>query len=88
MKLSKKTSKKPAENSANASYSKVSFCFANEKLKTIKTILLFLRVRIKLIMQTKGQCRRHEPNRFTRSIPTSHTAYMKKCRSTKSRVNI
>jgi hypothetical protein len=40
MTLSKKTTKKQANVSANVTFSKVSFCSANEKLTIIKAMLL------------------------------------------------
>lgn len=67
---SKKTTKKPAKDSANATSSKVSFCCANEKLTTIKAMFLFLLVRVRVIMQQRlfllmtGVQFSHAPQRF------------------------
>ena len=47
MKLSKKTKKKTVEIFGDASYSKVSFCFAKEKMGKMPE---FLRLKINLIM--------------------------------------
>ncbi len=86
---SKKTTKKLANVSANATYLKVSFCYANKNQMQVMFPCLRVRIRVKKLQLLKWLMMAaqfsQEPQKFTWLTLASQTAFMKRYRLMKSK---